>query len=628
MKGLLVAAAPLALVAARALAPDAAPADFTHDVLPLLQRAGCSSAYCHGSATGRGGFKLSLFGSDPRADYEAITQELDGRRIDRAEPERSLLLQKPALRVPHGGGRRLPAGGEEYRVLREWIVRGTPWHGGPARSLAGLDLALEGGALRARARFDDGSTRDVTGLATFTSSDPEVATVSTDGTVELRDAGEAWLLARYGNQNARLAVRRPFATVPVETSDHPLDRVWLARLAELGLAPAPPAGAEILRRRLYLDLAGRPPAPHEQDQCDVAARVDALLERREFAETFGAHLARWLGAEQARGLADAVARGDSLPEIARLVLERELGTRRGDPRDRAEHVGRAFLGIRIGCARCHDHPLDRGRRGEHLAFAACFADPRPAPGGGTTDGKLFDPDTGEEVAPALLPLDGARAGTDLVAFVLDEGHGLLAQNLANRVFAALVGRGLVEGQDDHRLSNPPVHEALLAALVAEWRRTGGDLRALVRTIATSRLYAASSEAAAGDPATEQARVRWFARREARPLDDAVLARSFAFVLGVRRPAMGAVAPLARQLAVQNGPLLHEALAEGTLVDSVLDLGPRDRRLDGLYALVLARAPRAEERAKFQPLLEGDDPRTALRDLAFALLAGREFSSNR
>jgi hypothetical protein len=614
----------------RAAAPD-----FLLHVEPVLQRAGCSSAYCHGSATGRGGFKLSLFGSDPQADHGAMAVELQARRVDFAAPEQSLLLRKPSKRMPHGGGRVLPADGDAYRILRDWIAGGAP---GPAPEAAApepLTLLREGDHVRVLR----GKT-DVSALAVLSSSDERVAEVSADGALALHGPGEAWLFARYAGQSARLPVVQPFAASPmasgpVPSTSHELDRVWLARLGELGLQPAPLAPPTTLVRRLYVDLAGRPPSPEEvrrflrsDPATRVAATVDALLPTRGFRERFAGHLARWLevpSGEQARDArlhdlcAQAVSKDrlESLWEQVQTAGPRhQLVVRFGDPRDRAEFVGRAFLGTRIGCARCHDHPLDRWKQTDHLAFSAQFADPRPVPGSGmTTTGIFFHPETGKAVAPQALPL----------------GREQFARALANRVFAALTGRGLVEPLDDHRLTNPAVHEPVLEHLTARALADGGSLRNLVRHIATSRLYACDS-AAPEAGARGDAERRAFAVREARPAGSALLGTMLAAVLGMPPQGPGVPSsPLPRQLHLLNGPALHQSLDRGgTQIDALVDLGGEaGEQLNELWLLVLSRPPRAEEQSTFLPeLQQTPDRRAALRDLACALLLGREFGSLR
>ncbi|MCC6673087.1 MAG: DUF1549 domain-containing protein [Planctomycetes bacterium] len=644
--------APLAGLLAPAEDPPSAP-DFVHEVLPHLQRQGCASAYCHGAATGQGGFKLSLFGGEPERDHAAIAGELAGRRVDLADPDASLVLQKPLGRLRHGGGRRLDRDGAAHAALRAWLAAGAPFASGPARELVHLELVARDGGFGARAHFrapgatqGAAATRDVSRLALWSTTDPTVVEVEPDGSVQVRGAGRAHVLARYGRLTARAAVEQPFrgAGRAPHAGAHPLDRAWLAHLGGLGLAPAPAVAPERLARRLYLDLVGRPPTPQELDAFvaapDVAATVARLVARPEFAAVWGEHLARWFevpgpdadraGADAARLRAELVAllgRGEGLVHMAGRIATGELALvdRHEDPRDRAEHYARAVLGVRLGCARCHDHPQDRWRRADHQAFAALFARPRPDAGGGMAAGVLFDPDTGAAVRARLLPDEGALVGAAvdgeapraaLARDLAGAGRARLARNAANRVFALLLGRGLVEPVDDHRLGNPPLDEAMLAVLAGEFERAGGRLAPLLAFVTTSRLYAAGlAEDAAGE--------RWLAGRASRPLAPETYARAVTAVLG---PGVAAVpaGPLARALALRNGPWLREALERGgTTVDALHTLGTTpEERLRELWRTVLSRAPRPAELERFLPAAGAD--LDAYRDLAFALFAGREF----
>ncbi len=677
---------PLAAVAA-AIAAGGAPAPptkaafhFNYDILPILQRQGCGSAYCHGSAKGRGGFKLSLFASDPEADHRAITRDLDGRRLDLLNSRNSLLLKKPSRTVPHEGGLRLPKDSTEYAAIEEWIRNGARYSDGVAITIQALELARtdDGSRVQARARFRQGKEvlwRNVTGLCVFTCSDERVCEVDKDGNLTLKGPGEAWVFARYAGQNARLAVRKRYphqrhgeVSQPLGV-DHPLDRAWLQRLSELGLEPSPKAPPHVLARRLHLDLVDRPPSPIElqrflglPENDRVAKTADRLLtrNRREFGHKFARHLAEWMEVPDPqtdanvpaprRGLyqrlRDELVRelvtGTSLPDLAAKLLSgnHQIVTRFADPRDRSEFVGRAFLGTRIGCARCHNHPLDRWEQKDNLSFSAWFANRRPDPQrkGAFVEGIMFHPETGEPVEPKLLPNTSRepRAGLDHAAtvrwYVLTGAKDIFYRNLANRVFAALMGCGLVEPLDDHRLSNPACHESLLPLLARQLEEH--DLAGLARFIVTSQLYQQASRPSnsSRQDGTASARLRFLALREARPLASAGFKNSVVRVLGVPIAERLPDSPLARQLALLNGGFLHRALEQQNNIDAILDLTEKpEDQLREIFLLVLSRPPRPEEERRFGPLLQGRDPsvrRARARELTFALLVSREFGSNR
>lgn len=650
-------------------ATAAEPFDFGHRISPILANVGCSAAECHGGATGQGGFKLSLFADNPRLDFEAISQELGGRRLDYANPANSLFLRKPTKSgVKHKGGRLLRPGEFAYEELRRWIARGAPFRVGPRETLTGIELQAGDAGFTVHATFEGRgsvSRRNVTKLALLKSSNDQVATVDEFGRVETVGPGEAWILARYGKFNARQPVRQPFGETTGNTQPtHPLDRVWLQRLRQLGLPPAPPAKNEVLVRRLYIDLTGRPPGPYELAKFRelpagrrVRETADQLINTPEFDRVFARHIGEFFEIPQAgkdprnggernsrlrKMFQTAMRKKQSVSEVTRTVLTSAVGQTAwkhfADPRDRAEYIGRTMLGMRIGCARCHNHPLDRWTNEEHMKFSAWFSDPRPAPGGGMMAGKFFLPGSGKPVNPALLPLGDPRpprpmAPADTIAwFILDSDHDQFARNMANRIFGKLVGRSLVDLPDDHRVTNPAVHEPILNLLADRFRQDDTDVRSLVRFIVTSRLYAVGSEPMTPDQVSGDPEQLYLARRAARPLTPSQFKTAVEFVLGVeinRPPPPDS--PLAQQLYIMNSGLIQTGLkTPGNQVDAIFDFQPdANEQLNELYRLILARDPQAKEREAFLPLLQtAKNPRQTGRDLAFALLAGREFGSLR
>jgi hypothetical protein len=643
--------------------------DFAHRISPILAKVGCSAAECHGGATGQGGFKLSLFADSPRLDFEAIAQELGGRRLDFADPGNSLILRKPTRQgVKHKGGRLLRKGGFAYAELIAWIKRGAPFQTGLTSTLTGVEVRPGKDGVSVFASFEqDGKTieRDVTNLAVLNSSNEQVATIDPLGQVEMVGPGESWLLARYGKFNARYPVRQRFGKpAKAVASKHALDRVWQTRLRELGLKPARHANADILVRRLYIDLTGRPPSPYELGKFEklpaderVAATVERLIGTSEFDRVFARHFGEFFEIpeagkdprngggrnEQLRTMVHASISGkQSVRKLTRKILTEPLGQTAwkhfADPRDRAEYIGRTMLGMRIGCARCHNHPLDRWTNAEHLGFSAYFSDRRPAPGGGMMAGKFFLPESGQAVQPQLLPLanhlppGGMEPAEALAWFILDSGNDQFARNMVNRILGKLVGKPLVDLPDDHRLTNPAVHEPILDLLVEQFRENGADFRKLVRFIATSELYAIASSPPDEDRVSGDPELQYLARRGAGPLTPSQFKKAVEFVLGVAidRPAPPD-SPLAQQLYIMNSGLIQSGLkTPGNQVDAILDFQPDPAaQLQELFRLILARDPRPEERDAFLPLVQrAGQSRRAPKDLAFALLAGREFGSLR
>ena len=645
--------------------------DFAYDISPILAKAGCSAAECHGGATGQGGFKLSLFAENPNLDYEAIALELDGRRIDFREPGKSLFLRKPSRDgVKHKGGRILHATDGFYQTLTAWIEEGAPMQSGPPIELVDLKIQRQDNFCRVTAAFDSEgkrTTRDVTSLALLESTNEQVATIDEEGRISVEGPGETWLLARYGKLSARIAFVNAFTgreRAVSSAASNALDRIWLERLAELGLEPSPPAAPYTLARRLYLDLAGRPPDPLELEEFialspseRVGKTSKILVESPGFVNVFGRAVAEFFeipvagrdprNAEQRNTrlrqfFREAVRRKDPLPAIAEAVLSSPVGQlawkHYSDPRDRSEYIGRTMLGMRIGCARCHNHPLDRWTNDEHLSFSAFFTDPRPGPQGEMMAGKFFLPGSGASVTPQLLPVSTREVPAELAReelvrwLVLDGAESQFARNFGNRLFSLLMGRSLVSLTDDHRLTNPAIHVPLMDLVAEKVIEFKGDLRRIVEFLVDTKLYASSSlppdwENTSGDP-----ELKYLARREARTMSPDQLKEAVEFVLGVPIEAEAPPeSPLARQLYLLNSGMLQRALATpGNQVEAMLlfESDP-DSLLESLYRQILSRPPRDPERNQFLPMLEKtENLEKAIHDLAFALLASREFGSVR
>lgn len=652
--------------AARAETPR--PFDFRFDVLPHLQRKGCATAECHGGGLGRGGFKLSLFGSDPLADWQAIVVDRSGRRIDPVKADRSLLLRKPLREVKHGGGQVIEADEPAARALEAWIGNGARYID-RALTLGELRLSRLDERLFVEAVIVDSSgqefVEDVSDRAVFASSDPRVIDLEPEGSLVELGPGDTTLTARFAGRTASLRVVRRFGE-DVEAAPEgasPLDRIYRASLRTLGLAPGPRADDETLLRRLTLTLAGRIPTLEERAEfltTPSERRLESAAKRLLDSDDFVAVAKLWLRdlleiRDATPGSSDRItARGKlSVQEILRqdVRLDRALVRRlhSSDPlvrrfkdaRDRAEWTGRAFLGTRIGCARCHDHPLDRWQRNEHLSLSAVFTDPRPGPSG-VEPGRLFDPEDGAVIdadleawfgreRPIADPTDRFRS---LRAALLEDAKlgGRFARSLANRLFAAVVGRALVDPVDDLRVTNPPVLPEFLDALTERLVEREFRLRPFVLDLVTSELWSRDSKPVEGDR-LDRARSEFFARATAKPMGPRVRSRSIATALGVapRLPASPTSSPLAQALLDLSARDLRNALAEGgSLVDAAYDFnGDDESRLSELFARFLGRRPKsAELDALMASLEQSDTPRLQFREIACALALTRSFSSIR
>jgi hypothetical protein len=562
---------------------------FELDVMPILSKAGCNGGGCHGAIAGKAGFRLSLFGYDPKSDYITITRDARGRRVDFSDPGTSLLLTKPTTALPHKGGKRLDVGGDDYQTLAAWIEAGCPGPKPGEKMLVGIDLgpaesvAAPGQkvALAVTARYSDGSTRDVTRWSRFTSADETVATVDPAGGVSVIGHGAGAVTAWFSSRIAVANVVAPFphAVSPADYSNAPranvIDELNLAQLEQLHLKPSPPCDDATFLRRAFIDTIGRLPTPEEVREylADTSpARkqrlVDLLLARPEFIDYWaykwsdillvsGARLRPAAVDAYYRWIRDRVAENTPWDQFVRqVVTSRGSSIDNGatnfyavhqDPETMAENVAQAFLSLSINCAKCHNHPLEKWTNDQYYSFANLFARVRAKGWGGEfrsgdgvrtlyaeAKGDLLQPKTGRPQPPA--PLDGAALPMDdaadrrepLAAWLTAPDNPYFTRAIVNRVWANFFGLGLVEPVDDLRSTNPASNEKLLAALSAFTIEHGYDLKALMRLILLSETYARSSMPL---PENKDDR-RWFARAYPKRLMAEVLSDAIVDVTGV------------------------------------------------------------------------------------------------
>ena len=702
---------------------EAGAVNFELDVMPVLASAGCNSGACHGKQRGQNGFQLSLLGFDADFDFQAIVQEARGRRVFPAAPEESLLLRKAAQRVPHGGGKRLDPDGPQYEVIRRWIAQGMPRRGADDPVLLGIDLSPPGRLLESReqqqitvtARYSDGSTRDVTHVTAFQSNEPAIVAVDAAGLVRAGElAGEASIMARYMNCIATWNTAIPLAgsvdealytALPVANFIDPL--VW-DKLRQLRITPSDICDDATFLRRAHLDVIGRLPTPDEvraflaDPASDKRSKlVDTLLARPEYADYWANKWADLLRPNPYRvgikatlsldaWLRDAFRENRPYDEfVSQLVTAQGSTWRNGAVtvfRDRREPdeivtlVSQLFMGIRLECAKCHHHPFEVWGQDDFYGLAAYFARigrkgtglSPPISGGEeivfTADsGSVAHPLTGAVVepkplfgtAPASEPGDDPRRA--LVQWMLADEQGYFAKVAANRVWAELMGRGLVDPVDDLRASNPASNERLLAALAQSFRDADFDLKKLIRTIMTSAVYQLDSLPSVRNAPDTRNYSRFYRQRlRAEVLLDAVcdvtgVPESFAamapgsravelwthridslFLDAFGRPDANQDPPCERTsdstvvqtLHLMNAPQLHKKVVADEGRAAVLaksDRGPA-QIVEELYLATYARTPTADELSATVPLF-GDSPETrrrAAEDLLWALVNTPEF----
>lgn len=520
---------------------------FRNHVLPALTKAGCNSGPCHGAGSGQNYLKLSLRGYAPEADHAALTREGAGRRVLTLEPARSLMLLKPTLAIPHGGGRRLTVPSRSYQVLSEWIATGAVPPGRSDRRVASLRvvpprLRLQPGqthGILVQAVFDDGSREDVTHWAKYTSTDSGILGVDETGVAQARGPGEASVSVWCLDQVASARV-----TIPVAESIGPdsyaraprhnrIDDLVLEKLADLGLPPYRLSNDHHFVRRAYLDAIGVLPGIREAQRFvrnphpDKRARlVDSLLERPEFVDYW---TYKWCDLLLVSGSKlKPPAHRIFYDWIRRSVAEntpwdrfvREIVTASGSSyangaanywvmHDEAtkvtENLTHTFLGISVACARCHNHPLDKWTQEDYYGLSSYFSRVGRKPGD-RGDVVVFESRTGEVPFPGRQnalpprPLEGEPLSENFPGsrrqhfaqwLTSPENHYFLRATV-NRVWHHFLGRGLVEPVDDLRQTNPASNEVLMDALVRDFTRHKFDLRRLIRTIMNSATYQASA----------------------------------------------------------------------------------------------------------------------------------------
>lgn len=531
-----------------------APPTFERDVQPILTRFGCDSGPCHGKARGQNGFALSLFGFDANFDYAAIVTEARGRRIFPAAPEQSLFLLKASGELPHGGGRKLPKGSPGYDLLLRWIQAGTPRTPAdapklqritinPTERLMAFNSELQ---LRVTAHFSDGTTDDVTHLSAFQSNEAGYATVDEHGMIRVGSIpGEAAITARYRDQFAVCNLLVPHPGKPDPKLYEGLPRknfidghVW-AKLQQLGIRPSVPASDETYHRRAYLDVIGRLPTPEEtraflaDKSPDKRAKlIDSLLDRPEYADFWANKWADLLRPNPYRVGIKAVFNLDAwlrqafrenrpYDQFVRGLITAQGSTFRNgavvifrdrrEPEEISTMVSQLFLGVRLDCAKCHQHPSEIWSQKDFYSFASFFARMTrkgtglSPPISGSEEiffvkdsGTTKHPLTGEALLPTPLlgePME-IPAGKDprevLADWMTDPKNPYFAHVMVNRVWGDLMGRGLVDPIDDIRATNPPTNAALLNALAEDFKANGYDIKKLIRTITSSHTYALSS----------------------------------------------------------------------------------------------------------------------------------------
>jgi hypothetical protein len=693
------------------------PISFKLDVMPVFMKAGCNAGSCHGAARGKDGFRLSLFGFDPDGDHYRLTREINGRRINLAIPEDSLLVEKSLGRVAHTGGQRFSEGSELHQTLIRWLNAGGPQDPPALPTPVSLEVlpknaVLDGkGAAQqmvVRARYSDGSDRDVTALALFLSNNDTSAKISPEGVVTAGDRGEAFVMARFatftvGAQVIVLPKGLQF-DFPKTPENNYIDTLVNAKLKKLRIAPSELCSDEDFLRRVYVDVIGMLPTPEEYQRFMSTGApnkreqlVDELLNRKEFAELW---VLKWAELLQIRSsnqvsykamllyynwLQDKLARNVPMDQMVQELLAAKGGTFKNpatnyyqnetDTLKTSENVAQVFMGMRIQCSQCHNHPFDRWTQNDYYGFAAFFSqigrkgtdDPRETIVFNSGGGEVTHPVGGRVMKPKFL--GGAEpdvAGKDrrdiLAKWLASPDNPYFATNLANIVWAQFFGIGIIDPVDDVRVSNPASNPELLQELGKKFTEYKYDFKKLVRDICTSRTYQLSTQA---NP-SNQGDTRNFARANIRRIKAETFLDCISQVTDTKNKfpglPVGARAvqiadgtintyflstfgrasretvcscevklepTLSQSLHLLNGDTTSQKIQQGDLIGRRLaEKKAPAAIIEELYVRCLSRKPQTKEQTQLQTLLAAEaDKKKALEDVFWSLLNTREFMFN-
>lgn len=701
------------------------PINFPTQVVPVFTKYGCNGGGCHGKSGGQNGFALSLLGFEPGEDYEYIVQEARGRRIAVAAPDQSLLLQKATGAVPHGGGRRLEVGEPAYEVIRRWIAAGAPAGDPNVRRVESISVTpaeriMARGSqqqLVVVAHYADGTTEDVSDLAQYKLSDTAMAEVNETGLMTAGTRpGDVAVMVSYQSHVAVFRAILPLGA-PLESLPEPrnfIDELVAKKLKLLGLPPSSIANDATFLRRVTVDIAGRLPTQAEAEAFladSNADRRDRAIDRLAASTDYADYFAnKWSAILRNQRTDETLRRGnyalhrwireslyDNMPYdqfvTAIIAASGEVGShppvawyRQVDEQnEQVEDTAQLFLGLRIQCARCHHHPMEKWSQNDYYHFAAFFSRLGRKPGLEPGETRIVhqigaaaatNPKTGASLAPVAFgdevptqePTQDPRQA--LAAWMTRPDNPFFARALVNRYWKHFFGRGLVDPEDDLRDTNPATNPELLDALAAHFVKSGFDLQDLVKTICRSNTYQLSSDPNEYNADDRQSFSRFYPRRlPAEVLLDAIdslygQSTKFAgmpqgtravqlpdsgfdsyFLTAFGRPqAMSACecertgeASLVQSLHLINSDVLHRQLAADTGRAARLageSQRSHDERIRELYLTAFAREPKAEERERLLTYLDqvgekGDAAavRAGYEDAIWALVNTKEFLFN-
>ena len=694
--------------------------EFTREIVPILTRQSCNQGACHGAALGKGGFKLSLLGFDSQFDYKEIVQSAEGRRIVPSDPERSIILLKPTLQLEHGGGERLHVNSNAYNLLKRWLADGVPEPNRDDPIVTDIRVwpqhrimqPKEEQQILVQATWEDGVTRDVTEWAQFDTLNEGVAVVTPDGKVTAKEHGETHIMVRFCGQATVVQITLPYKKLekaPDFTPNNFIDEKLLAKWKDLGLTPSPGCDDATFFRRIHLDAIGTLPAPKDVEAflADKSPdkrkkAIDKVLNRPEFVDFWALKWGDLLSINrtkmQDRGMwsfhnwvRGSIRDGKPVDQLAREIITAEGSTftegpanyfmTSRSPTDWAETTSQVFLGVRIGCAKCHHHPFEKWSQDDYYGMSAFFVRL------GTKNSQEFGlfgretvvylKDTGEQSHPRKggvvkpRPLDGKESDdpldrrVKLAEWITSNDNPFFARNIVNRFWGYTMGRGLVEPLDDVRATNPASNPELLDALAEDFVKHKYDLKHLLRTIMNSKAYQLSWQSTEGNQMDAQNIhfTRFTVRRmSAEQMADAIdnvtgtQTKYPGLPLGTRaiqlpdsevksffldtfgKPARKITCEcerttqpnIAQAMHLLNGDFLNRKLADanGRVAKLIKAKTKVPDIVRTLYLVTLSRPPRPEELTRGQKwITDAPNVREGTQDLLWVLVNSREFSLN-
>lgn len=703
---------------------------FNEDVIPALTKAGCNQGACHGAQFGQGSFRLSLLGYAPEQDFHSIVRESIQRRVSLLSPADSLLLQKAINAVPHGGGKRMHVDSPEFKTLKAWIAAGVPEPSKKEARLVDISVtpnehqyhADETKQLRVIAQYDDGSQRDVTHRARFDSLKTGIAKVSDEGLVSILDRGQTAIMVRYrGRANISMVVQSFADNVDLHefVPENYVDQHVKSRWKKIGLKPSPICSDEQFIRRAYLASIGTLPTPERvesflasNDQQKRNALIDELLgltgdsKRDIYIEEWSAYWSQKWG-DLLRNNRDKVGEigmwafanwiRASLREnkpmdqfVREILLAQGSIYQNGQanyfkvsnkPTELAEITSQVFLGVRLQCAKCHQHPFESYSQTDYYGMAAFFTrvtTKRSSDFGGfgndtvvrlKSSGYVKHPRTGKIIPPTPLgqqPLDAVKdrdLRRPLAEWMTSPQNSLFAKNIVNRTWGYLMGVALVQPMDDMRATNPASNPGLLDALAEDFVKNGYDLRKLMRSIMRSKTFQLSSISTKENAGDSQ----FFSHYPTNRLPAEVLLDAIDVACGTQERFSGvplgtraielpdpkfssyfldtlgrpqrivscecertAEPNLAQVLQMANGELVQRKLSDkkGRIASLVEKKLTDEAAIKELYLTTLSRYPTSLDLKNCRTILaSASDRQTGLEDILWALINGREFLFN-